>query len=237
MITRVRPTKKAHVESVPPSTQRAGPAMAVTNEGREDTLRRRWLDSIVRVAEGAGVNYPGVKCNASACVAAVVFDDCDRLTGLGGREGQPRSLGSVYAGAVALFLPHRHFIAVSPGADRPPSWIDGGVWSRTKTRATVGGGVYALATAQAGPSAVVAVLVRSIFTHRELARVDLCALLTSVSQLALYEGALAAGAGAWAGAGAGQPARAASSPCSCKSSRMGCGPTPSSARWTLRARR
>jgi DNA-binding beta-propeller fold protein YncE len=38
------------------------------------------------------------------CVAAVLRDAQRRVSVLGGREGMPRSLGSVYGGAVALFL-------------------------------------------------------------------------------------------------------------------------------------
>ncbi len=38
------------------------------------------------------------------CVAAVLGDALHRVTALGGREGMPRSLGSVYGGAVTRFL-------------------------------------------------------------------------------------------------------------------------------------
>ncbi len=38
------------------------------------------------------------------CVAAVLGDPLRRATALGGRDGMPRSLGSVYSGAITLFL-------------------------------------------------------------------------------------------------------------------------------------
>jgi hypothetical protein len=43
-------------------------------------------------------------CPASVCVAAVLGDARHRVSMLGGREGMPRSLGSVYGGAVTRFL-------------------------------------------------------------------------------------------------------------------------------------
>ncbi len=44
------------------------------------------------------------RCPTDVCVAAVLGDKLRRVAVLGGREGLPRSLGSVYGGAVARFL-------------------------------------------------------------------------------------------------------------------------------------
>ncbi len=44
------------------------------------------------------------RCPPDVCVAAVLGDALHRVSVLGGREGLPRSLGSVYSGCVALFL-------------------------------------------------------------------------------------------------------------------------------------
>jgi DNA-binding beta-propeller fold protein YncE len=62
------------------------------------------------VAEGADVplsrTVPAVSSRSSpdVCVAAVLGDALRRVAVLGGREGMPRSLGSVYGGAVTRFL-------------------------------------------------------------------------------------------------------------------------------------
>jgi hypothetical protein len=63
------------------------------------TVRMPWLHSVCAVAEGAApsaVTHP--------VVTSVLFDRFGRLTVMGGRPGCARSLGSVLAGAVALFL-------------------------------------------------------------------------------------------------------------------------------------
>ncbi len=44
------------------------------------------------------------RCPPHVCVAAVLGDALHRVAVLGGREGMPRSLGSVYGGAVTRFL-------------------------------------------------------------------------------------------------------------------------------------
>ena len=44
------------------------------------------------------------RCCPGVCVAAVLGDALRRVAVLGGREGMPRSLGSVYGGAVTRFL-------------------------------------------------------------------------------------------------------------------------------------
>jgi DNA-binding beta-propeller fold protein YncE len=44
------------------------------------------------------------RCPPDACVAAVLGDALRRVAVLGGREGMPRSLGSVYGGSVTRFL-------------------------------------------------------------------------------------------------------------------------------------
>jgi hypothetical protein len=62
------------------------------------------------MAEGADVplsrTVPDIssRCPPAACVAAVLGDAQRRVSVLGGREGMPRSLGSVCGGAVTLFL-------------------------------------------------------------------------------------------------------------------------------------
>jgi DNA-binding beta-propeller fold protein YncE len=44
------------------------------------------------------------RCSPGVCVAAVLGDEEHRVAVLGGREGMPRSLGSVYGGSVTRFL-------------------------------------------------------------------------------------------------------------------------------------
>jgi DNA-binding beta-propeller fold protein YncE len=65
------------------------------------------------VAEGADVplSHPDPDASSSSprsppdvCVAAVLGDALRRMAVLGGREGMPRSLGSVYGGSVTRFL-------------------------------------------------------------------------------------------------------------------------------------
>jgi DNA-binding beta-propeller fold protein YncE len=58
---------------------------------------------VCAVAEGARVCADENTASAAAFAAALRDAPC-RLCGLGGREGMPRSLGSVYACAVTLFL-------------------------------------------------------------------------------------------------------------------------------------
>jgi hypothetical protein len=43
-------------------------------------------------------------CPAVVCVSAVLGDALARVAVLGGRDGMPRSLGSVYGGSVTRFL-------------------------------------------------------------------------------------------------------------------------------------
>ncbi len=62
------------------------------------------------MAEGADVplsrTVPDAssRCPPEVCVAAVLGDALRRVSVLGGREGMPRSLGSVYGGSVTRFL-------------------------------------------------------------------------------------------------------------------------------------
>jgi DNA-binding beta-propeller fold protein YncE len=81
--------------------------------------RADFLKAVCVIAEAAAVDATdGVKkpqCDelrgdtpscvaAKTCVEAILYDALRRVTTLGGREGMPRSLGSVYGGLVALFL-------------------------------------------------------------------------------------------------------------------------------------
>jgi hypothetical protein len=50
-------------------------------------------------------------CSPDACVGAVLGDAQRRVSVLGGREGMPRSLGSVYGGVITLFL-GSHFVGL-----------------------------------------------------------------------------------------------------------------------------
>jgi hypothetical protein len=78
------------------------------------TARLWWLRALCAVAEGAdvplshavldvGSSAPS-RCPPGVCVAAVLGDALHRVAVLGGREGMPRSLGSVYGGSVTRFL-------------------------------------------------------------------------------------------------------------------------------------
>jgi DNA-binding beta-propeller fold protein YncE len=72
--------------------------------------RLLWLRSCCAVAEGADVQQPRMvprasgRCSPGVCVGAVLGDAERRVAVLGGREGMPRSLGSVYGGSVTRFL-------------------------------------------------------------------------------------------------------------------------------------
>jgi DNA-binding beta-propeller fold protein YncE len=76
------------------------------------TARLLWLQSLCAVAEGADVPLSHAarrpssssRCPPDVCVAAVLGDALHRVAVLGGREGMPRSLGSVYGGSVTRFL-------------------------------------------------------------------------------------------------------------------------------------
>ena len=67
------------------------------------------LRALCAVAEGATVIPvssipPAMRTSGAACVAAVLGDACRRLSILGGRDGMPRSLGSVYGSLVTRFV-------------------------------------------------------------------------------------------------------------------------------------
>jgi hypothetical protein len=74
------------------------------------TARLFWLRSCCAVAEGADVPLShavpdaSCRCPPDVCVGAVLGDALHRISRMGGREGMPRSLGSVYGGAVTRFL-------------------------------------------------------------------------------------------------------------------------------------
>jgi hypothetical protein len=81
-------------------------------------VRLSWLRSCCAVAEGADVPLPhavpdaSCRCPPDVCVGVVLGDARHRVSALGGREGMPRSLGSVY-GAVTRFLGGLHNAASS----------------------------------------------------------------------------------------------------------------------------
>jgi DNA-binding beta-propeller fold protein YncE len=74
------------------------------------SARLLFLRACCAVAEGAAVpplhnvSDASSRCSAEACVAAVLGDPQRRVSVLGGREGMPRSLGSVFGGSVTRFL-------------------------------------------------------------------------------------------------------------------------------------
>jgi hypothetical protein len=75
------------------------------------TARLLWLRSLCAVAEGADVplshttlDDSSSRCLPDVCVAAVLGEPQRRVAVLGGREGMPRSLGSVYGGSITRFL-------------------------------------------------------------------------------------------------------------------------------------
>jgi hypothetical protein len=82
-------------------------------------VRLCWLQSVCAVAEGADVppshadTGTSSRCLLGVCVAAVLGDAERRVSVLGGREGMPRSLGSVYGGAVTRFLGGRPVLDVN----------------------------------------------------------------------------------------------------------------------------
>jgi hypothetical protein len=73
-------------------------------------VRLCWLRACCAVAEGADAPLPRIvpaaasRCTPDMCVAAVLRDEERRVAVLGGREGMPRSLGSVYGGSITRFL-------------------------------------------------------------------------------------------------------------------------------------
>ncbi len=95
---------------------RAASAWPLSSEG----VRLCWLRGCCAVAEGAYVplshaaplastvpetsSSSSSRCPPDVCVGAVLGDALHRMSALGGREGMPRSLGSVYGGAVTRFL-------------------------------------------------------------------------------------------------------------------------------------
>jgi DNA-binding beta-propeller fold protein YncE len=90
------------------------------------------------VAEGADVPLSQAvpdassRCCPGVCVAAVLGDVLRRVAVLGGREGMPRSLGSVYSGSVTRFLGGGCRGVASRAIDTPGvvSWSNGVAVSR-----------------------------------------------------------------------------------------------------------
>jgi DNA-binding beta-propeller fold protein YncE len=111
--------------------QAASPSPSVwplTSQG----VRLCWLRSCCAVAEGAAVHGSSSRCPAAVCVSAVLGDALARVAVLGGRDGMPRSLGSVYGGSVTRFLGGGLRGVVSRVIDMPgvASWSDGVAVSR-----------------------------------------------------------------------------------------------------------
>jgi hypothetical protein len=67
------------------------------------TLRKAWLKACCGCAEQRG-NFNFDVRTTSCAVAAALSDAERRVAVMGGREGLPRSLGSVYAGSITRFL-------------------------------------------------------------------------------------------------------------------------------------
>jgi DNA-binding beta-propeller fold protein YncE len=90
-----------------------------------ETARLLWLRACCAVAEGADVplshttSDSSPRCPPDVCVAAVLGDALHRVTVLGGRDGMPRSLGSVYGGSVTLCLGGSLRVVVSRVVDTP----------------------------------------------------------------------------------------------------------------------
>ncbi len=75
------------------------------------TARLWFLSACCAVAEGADVPLshtvvpePSSRCPPDVCVSVVLGDKLHRVSVLGGREGMPRSLGSVFGGSVTRYL-------------------------------------------------------------------------------------------------------------------------------------
>jgi DNA-binding beta-propeller fold protein YncE len=75
-------------------------SFSFSNEHERMTLAR----AVCAVGEGATVASPAPAAARHLCVAAVLADPWRRCTQLGGREGMPRSFGSVYSAYAVLFL-------------------------------------------------------------------------------------------------------------------------------------
>jgi hypothetical protein len=94
-------------------------------------VRLLWLRACA-VTEGADVHASNI-CDTSAsstpdmCVAAVLGDALHRVSALRGREGMPRSLGSVYGGSVTRFLGSHFRGVVSHVFDTPAVSSWGGI--------------------------------------------------------------------------------------------------------------
>jgi hypothetical protein len=81
--------------------------------------RLPWLFACCAVAEGAEVVFGGG--GAGGAVAAALRDSQGRVAACGGREGMPRSLASVYAAIITLFLSERRLVRrVSAKTPRSP---------------------------------------------------------------------------------------------------------------------
>jgi DNA-binding beta-propeller fold protein YncE len=113
------------------------------------------------VAEGADVLQShtapeaSLRCSPRVCVAAVLGDALRRVAVLGGREGMPRSLGSVYGGSVTRLLGGGCRGVVSRVIDMPgvASWSNGVAVSRDGSTLLVtdtDGGSHAIHTFRVG---------------------------------------------------------------------------------------
>jgi DNA-binding beta-propeller fold protein YncE len=88
-------------------------------------VRLSWLRACCAVAEGADVPLSHAvpetssHCLPDVCVGAVLGDALRRVSVLGGRDGMPRSLASVYGGSVARLLGGRFTGTVHRVIDTP----------------------------------------------------------------------------------------------------------------------
>jgi hypothetical protein len=134
------------------ASQTLSASRAVASALLSETARLLWLRAVCVVAEGADTLLyhtarrapSSSRCPPDVCVGAVLGDAEHRVAVLGGREGMPRSLGSVYAGSVTRFLGGSLRGVVSRVIDTPGvhSDINGVAVSRDGRTLLVTDGMY-----------------------------------------------------------------------------------------------